>query len=297
MGSSGNYPSISSWAEADAWLKRGRNPNQRTIAGKRATQLLRDLDTQIICVMYQQTAVVTYYPDGRIQLNSDGWRTPTTKERINELSPARISAGGGQWFLHAHSANEYYYGGPTSLYYDNMFVLANGDPVDPRPVEEHVSLKAALDKRVRVYLKAYGRYYAEHGRPEVEELLDPQNDLPFRCVACEAGAPNPADHVNAMGRRQNRDLMHGKSEPLGVLHYLLHIVRREYPAVILWHAMQRRGNPYVCYRMFGDLGDHDLRYFFRTLKPLLIAELEEHGWPPDPYDPDPARQPILALNA
>lgn len=36
---------------------------------------------------YHQTDVVTAYPDGSVKLDSGGWRTPTTKERINRYLP------------------------------------------------------------------------------------------------------------------------------------------------------------------------------------------------------------------
>lgn len=52
-----------------------------------------------IHVRLHQTNVVTYYPDGRIVLNSGGWRTPTTKDRINNWTSARIYQTKYQWYL------------------------------------------------------------------------------------------------------------------------------------------------------------------------------------------------------
>lgn len=38
-------------------------------------------------VQYHATDIVIARPDGTITLNSGGWRTPTTKERINRYLP------------------------------------------------------------------------------------------------------------------------------------------------------------------------------------------------------------------
>lgn len=39
----------------------------------------------VIAVRYHSTDVVLYYPDGRIELNSGGYTTNTTKQRINDF--------------------------------------------------------------------------------------------------------------------------------------------------------------------------------------------------------------------
>ena len=43
-----------------------------------------------IHVVYHKTSVVIYKGDGRIELNSGGWKTATTKNRINRYSPAQV---------------------------------------------------------------------------------------------------------------------------------------------------------------------------------------------------------------
>ncbi len=48
-------------------------------------------------VRLHRTDVVTLHPDGSQTLNSGGWRTVTTKDRINAYSMARVWSDRGEW--------------------------------------------------------------------------------------------------------------------------------------------------------------------------------------------------------
>lgn len=50
-------------------------------------------------IILYETAVVTIYQSDRYQLKTGGWLTPTTKDRINKYSPARIYPTKGVWHL------------------------------------------------------------------------------------------------------------------------------------------------------------------------------------------------------
>jgi len=52
-----------------------------------------------IVVIYHQTDIVTFYPDGRIELRNDGWFTPSTKQNISAFSPFSIYQEKGEWFV------------------------------------------------------------------------------------------------------------------------------------------------------------------------------------------------------
>jgi hypothetical protein len=60
-------------------------------------------------IRLHNTDVITETSKGFI-LNSDGWRTATTKERINTYSPARVWQNNGQWFI----GNSLFYDGIVS---------------------------------------------------------------------------------------------------------------------------------------------------------------------------------------
>lgn len=52
-----------------------------------------------IAVRYYQTDIVTFYPDGRIELRCGGWQTVTTKQNINAFSPFTIYQEKGVWYV------------------------------------------------------------------------------------------------------------------------------------------------------------------------------------------------------
>lgn len=68
------------------------------------------------------TNVAVFNKDGSVTLNSGGWRTITTKERINQYSHARISQLGGIWYT---------YGVP---FYDGI-TIKDGKVTNPQTVD------------------------------------------------------------------------------------------------------------------------------------------------------------------
>lgn len=52
-----------------------------------------------IAVMLHGTDVVTYEQNGRITINTGGYQTNTTKDRINGFAPCSISQKNYEWFV------------------------------------------------------------------------------------------------------------------------------------------------------------------------------------------------------
>lgn len=79
-------------------LSKPRNMDRKKIANN--TVLRREDDGQHI-VRLHETDIMTYQPDGRICLNSGGWRTVTTKDRLNWFLPNgwRIEQRAKVWYL------------------------------------------------------------------------------------------------------------------------------------------------------------------------------------------------------
>ncbi len=80
------------YSEAESILK---NRQSRKVGNN--TYLERYSD--YIAVRLHWTEVVRYLPNGDVQLNSGGYRTATTKARINEFSPASVYQRDFQWFV------------------------------------------------------------------------------------------------------------------------------------------------------------------------------------------------------
>ncbi len=90
------------------------------------------------------TDILTYWPDGSVTLNTDGWTTPTTKDRMNKLLVGwRIRQDKKIWYL----SN----GGPTYVYADGM----NIDKDDNVTGAGVLGDLKAKKKKVRKYVKGY----------------------------------------------------------------------------------------------------------------------------------------------
>lgn len=58
-----------------------------------------------VAVLLHETDVILFYPDDKIVLNSGGWKTKMTKDRINNYSPVSISQKNGIWYV-IHNGKE-----------------------------------------------------------------------------------------------------------------------------------------------------------------------------------------------
>ena len=62
-----------------------------------STHLLRQEDGSI-ALRYHNTHVLTFHPDGRVIAHAGGWRSATTKERINRQAVAAVYSRNFEWF-------------------------------------------------------------------------------------------------------------------------------------------------------------------------------------------------------
>jgi len=76
--------------------------NSRKVGNNTYAEILPDGS---VGIMLHSTYVVKIHPDNSATLNSGGWHTPTTKDRINQYSPVRVYQRKGQWYL--ESGDEY----------------------------------------------------------------------------------------------------------------------------------------------------------------------------------------------
>lgn len=84
------------FSDADAFLA-GRKIN-KTSAKIANNTLLYRLDANNIAVRLHNTNIVIYHSDGTITVDSGGWCTPTTRNRIERFSALRIHTVKGDWF-------------------------------------------------------------------------------------------------------------------------------------------------------------------------------------------------------
>lgn len=141
MAFSNNYTGkVFTYNEAEALLQ-GRNKASRKLANN--TYLLRG--DGVFSIRLHATDIVTIHKNNTYTLNSGGWITLTTKSRMNEHAPVRISQRGGVWYL-----------GDGSLFYDGVTVNTEGrDIKGPKDPGNYEAKLKTLKKQARKYAKDF----------------------------------------------------------------------------------------------------------------------------------------------
>jgi hypothetical protein len=72
------------------------NRKSRKVGNNTYAEILPDGS---VGIMLHGTTVVRIHPDNSATLNTNGWYTSTTKDRINQYSPVRVYQCKGEWYL------------------------------------------------------------------------------------------------------------------------------------------------------------------------------------------------------
>jgi hypothetical protein len=132
----------------------GRNKLSRKIGNN--TYLIRDLgpNEDQIHLKLHDTNVVTFFSDGRVVLNTGGWFTPTTKERINGvLSGYVIRQERGVWYLSKRTDGPEYWK-DLGVFADGLTINADGTIAGMLPLD-NAKEKNKLRRRVAMFAKHY----------------------------------------------------------------------------------------------------------------------------------------------
>lgn len=84
------------YAEAVKMVRGKRNSNRRKIGNNTYAEILHD---NSVGIMLHSTYVVKIHPDNTYTLQTGGWQTVTTKDRINQYSPVRVYQRNYEWFV------------------------------------------------------------------------------------------------------------------------------------------------------------------------------------------------------
>lgn len=84
------------YAEAVSMVRGKRNANRRKIGNNTYAEILHD---NSVGIMLHSTYVVKIHPDNTYTLQTGGWQTVTTKDRINQYSPVRVYQRNYEWFV------------------------------------------------------------------------------------------------------------------------------------------------------------------------------------------------------
>lgn len=242
----------------------------RPLPGRSSRLIRRDDST--IAVRYHSTDVVTYHADETITLRTGGWYLLTTKERINEYTRARVYADKGTWYLMDRNRGWEIAKHERLLFVDGMKINIDGMPLTPTyPEQADVDRKRKLDRAVSNYIKGFSAHISAHG------LENPSNGDCFGCLFSVAGE----QVTQGAMRRENMPTMHGRTEPMGVDHYLSHFEESYFVPSLLFNAIKARGyrDPGFIWAMIQGRKDGKhaamiLRQYFKTLKPALLESLK-----------------------
>lgn len=132
------------YQEAEALFETARDKSTEALLPGTATRLFEGIDHDLIpCyfVVYHRTNVVTVREDGLYRLNSGGWRTATTRARIEEYAPVTIqgtvapyldSPNARPWTVRRKVQAPHYWedGTPIHEFEDGMLADADGNLVE-----------------------------------------------------------------------------------------------------------------------------------------------------------------------
>ena len=91
--------------EAVSMVRGKRNATKRKIGNNTTAEIMGDGS---VGIMLHSTYVVKIHPDNTYTLNSGGWRTSTTKDRINKYTNAGLYQKDWVWYL--RDGTEFYDG-------------------------------------------------------------------------------------------------------------------------------------------------------------------------------------------
>jgi hypothetical protein len=224
------------YSHAADLLSRGRN-GQKKIANNTYLHSLNDG----IAIKFHDTDIVVIQPDGTYLLQIDGFQTVTTKARINEFTPARITQKGGLWFMK-----------DGTTFKDGVIIDEKGQPLNS--VQDNtVELKKKLDKMVSKYIKGFADDAVKNGL-----------EFPSAggCLMCKLGSDN-VDHIFSH-----------IEESYYVPSLLFNAIKsKNYPNPGLIYSMIKsdvaRGD-----NGRGSWIVRELTYYFRKIKPAMLTTMQ-----------------------
>lgn len=100
-----------------------------------------------IYVRLHTTDIIILSPDDTFTLNTGGWQTVTTKDRLNKYGPVRIYQDKGQWYIGT-------WNDPRAIFADGIRIDKRGKITGAIPLDNVKSIQKNREK-IRKYATAY----------------------------------------------------------------------------------------------------------------------------------------------
>ncbi len=203
------------YSEAEKTLGTARNPEQGKPLANNTRLFRRGED---FAIRFHATDIITIHPDGTYTLNSGGYRTMTTKERINEYSPVRMWQGENIWWVRNTSFED------AVLFTDGMKVDANGVPIGTPSINPRLYIRAQrkLTRMVGKFISGWIKSLQES-----REFPLPSSGDCWYCTLTISGPKGNPDIGKPMGH----------NDPS---HIISHMEESYYVPSLLWNAFLER---------------------------------------------------------
>jgi len=214
---------------------------------------------EAIAVKLHSTDVVTFQPDGRVVLTSGGWRTPTTKDRLNKYSPVNIWSQKGQWLVAPFG--QHINQDPSKIFYFQDGTVIHPDGKITGAMSE---AEAKRERKLRERVKKYAANYL--AALKAGKVGKPSGGDCWYCVMKEVKTGTPLGELSGRGKGG---------------HIEAHIKEKYYVPSLAWNALEAMGASQMarfnlaCYqgltdeKPFMDL-DEQLE---RTIRRYCLREL------------------------
>ena len=107
----------------------------------------------LFVIQLHRTDVITIHPSDIYELNTGGWQTATTKDRLNEFSPCRISQKRGVWYL-----------ADNTVFFDGIRVNKSGEVVNNDSAPDNLlERRKRLDRMISKYIRGFAEDAKENG--------------------------------------------------------------------------------------------------------------------------------------
>ena len=146
----------------------------------------KDNSNDAVAVHFHRTDVLTFFPDGSININTGGWNTVTTKDRINTFFAGRIWSEHGHAFVSYDGQTVAMVGG-TSARVENGVLIGADAELERKEIREEINEANRPRNRAR-----YWTNKAREGKPykgTVESIFAEENQTvrvaKIRCYGIE----------------------------------------------------------------------------------------------------------------
>jgi hypothetical protein len=156
--------------------------------GKRETKKLANntylrKEDDVFLVKLHNTDIIKVFNDNTFELNTGGWQTVTTKARLKEFTPARISQERGIWYLYSVGYSD------RIPFYDGIKIDSSGQPVDAiNKTDDIVARKKLLDKKVKKFVDGYIKWALKNG-------IEPEAGDCFSCRFNDSSLDHVWSHI------------------------------------------------------------------------------------------------------